>query len=68
MFQTYLGIKKDYGKWNDISPTFEEQDLEISKKNLAALAKFKEQNLDSQTALSLRLARYELENDINGYK
>jgi hypothetical protein len=31
MYQSYLGIKKDYGKWDDISEEAARKELEISK-------------------------------------
>ncbi len=33
-YQTYLGIKKDYGKWDDISPKASDIELEHAKKQL----------------------------------
>ena len=35
--QTYLGIKDNYGDWNDSSDAMARQELEITKENLAWL-------------------------------
>ena len=56
MYQTYLGIKKDYGKLDDISDEKEIREIEIAKANLARLKKEINFNaLDEQTRLSYRL-------------
>src|SRR5688500_5669227 len=39
MYQTYLGIKKDYGKLDDISDENELREMEILKANLLRLKK-----------------------------
>ena len=68
-YQSYLGIKKDYDKWDDMSPDAEEFELEIAKKSLQWLKdsvniKF----LDSQTLVSYELYKKKLENQIHDYK
>ena len=35
MYQTYLAIKKDYEKWDDISDSYAEESLAITKQNLS---------------------------------
>ena len=37
IFQTFLGIKKDYDKWGDFSEARAAEDHEIDKQNLAKL-------------------------------
>ncbi|MCL1113191.1 DUF885 domain-containing protein [Shewanella basaltis] len=53
--QTYLGIKKDYDKWNDLSEAAADADLERAKKQLAQLNALDVTQLDEQTALSYEL-------------
>lgn len=68
-FQTRLGIKKDYGKLDDISPEAKAKELEMDKEhlqwmtdsvNVAALSK--------EALLSYKLYKQKLENDIADYK
>ncbi|WP_288132266.1 DUF885 domain-containing protein [Microbulbifer sp.] len=67
-FKTFLGIKEDYGKWDDISPEFEKETYEIHKRQLAELKKIDPAQLDDATRLSLELAIRNLEQEIDGYK
>ncbi|GAA5441925.1 hypothetical protein Misp06_00086 [Microbulbifer sp. NBRC 101763] len=67
-FKTFLGKKEDYDKWDDLSPEFAKETLEIDKRQLAELNKIDPSNLDEATRLSLRLAKRNLEQDIEGYK
>ncbi|GGQ09715.1 DUF885 domain-containing protein [Shewanella litoralis] len=62
--QTYLGIKKDYGKWNDLSEAAADADLERAKKQLAQLNALDVKQLDEQTALSYELLHARLEQAI----
>ncbi|QBF81903.1 DUF885 domain-containing protein [Shewanella maritima] len=64
VYQTYLGIKKDYGKWDDISDKNTDENLARAKKHLAQLAKIDVTQLDEQTALSQKLLVANLENQI----
>lgn len=61
MQQTYLGIKDDYGQWDDVTEAHALGDLELQR---AAVAEMKEsfeyEKLDPQAKLSWRLAEYEL--------
>ena len=69
MFQTRLGIKKDYDKWDDISPIFEEKELEIANKSLQYMRdSIIFEKLDYQTKLSYRLYKQDLENHIYDFK
>lgn len=63
-----MAIKKDYGKWDDISEAAEKKELEITKQNLAAVKAIDVTKLDPQTALSYKLMVQQLEDDIADYK
>jgi len=67
-FKTFLGIKEDYGKWDDISPEFQKETHEINKRQLEALKAIDPAQLDDATRLSLELAIRNLEQDIEGWK
>ncbi|WP_394175363.1 DUF885 domain-containing protein [Thalassotalea litorea] len=67
-FQTYLGIKKDYGKWDDNSEQATAEELEITKKNLAALKAFDYDALDDQTKISYKLAEQQMQKSIDNHK
>ena len=68
MYQSYLGIKKDQDKWDEITEAKAKEELEISKKNLEKINQFDESKLDDQTKVSLILARQQLKDDIKDYK
>ncbi|MEH0154236.1 DUF885 domain-containing protein [Limibacter armeniacum] len=69
MQQTYLGIKKDYGKWDDISEKAELAELDIAKQDLAFLMdSIDASKLDKQTKLSYELMKMKLEEEIAGYE
>lgn len=67
-FQTYLGIKKDYGKWNDNSEANAEKELQITKDELVALHAFDFDALDAQTKISYKLAEQNMEQEIANHK
>ncbi|WP_226645979.1 DUF885 domain-containing protein [Microbulbifer variabilis] len=67
-FKTFLGKKEDYDKWDNLTPEFAQETLEINKRQLAELNKIDPNTLDEATRLSLRLAKRNLEQDIEGYK
>lgn len=61
MYQTYLGVKTDYDKWNDVSDEAAIEEMEIQRANVAEMqAAFDYDLLDDQAKLSWRLAEYEL--------
>ena len=66
--QSYKGIKKDYGKWNDRSQENLQKEQDILKANLA---EFKERfvfdKLDEQAKLSYRLWEYDTKRNIEGF-
>lgn len=67
-FQTYLGIKDDYGKWDDNSEQAAAEELEITKQNLTALKAFDYDALDEQTKISYMLAEQQMQNSIDNHK
>lgn len=66
--QTYLGIKKDYDKWNDLSEENSAIELAFAKKDLAKIKMLDTNKLDSQTLISYHLYVQKLENSINDYQ
>jgi len=68
MRQTYLGIKKDYDKWHDLSPENSEKELAIAKENLAKIQAIDVNTLDAQTQISHSLYKQSFENHIADYK
>ena len=68
MYQTYLGIKTDYDKWNDISEENELKELAFAKANLLRVNAIDTSLLDAQTQISLRLFVQRIENQIADHK
>ncbi|WP_282081144.1 DUF885 domain-containing protein [Aquimarina algiphila] len=69
MTQTYLGIKTDYGKWDDISSKQDAKDLERAKRRLVYLKdSIDVSKLNAATALSYKLMKQDLENEIDDFK
>jgi len=68
MMQTYLGIKTDYDKWNDISEENTLKELAFSKADLLKVKAIDTSLLDTQTKLSHRLLVQKLENTIDDHK
>lgn len=62
--QTYLGIKQDYDKWNDISDAGADKNLALAKAQLAQLLTLDVSKLDQQTTLSFELYKASLEQAI----
>lgn len=68
MLQTYLGIKTDYGKWDEISEAQEQKEFEITKADLRYLLdSINYDALDPQARISYKLFRLNAENEINGF-
>ncbi|MCX2834563.1 Uncharacterized conserved protein, DUF885 familyt [Microbulbifer thermotolerans] len=67
-FMTFLGVKEDYGKWDDLSPEFAQETHDINLRQLATLNKLDPSKLDDATYLSLQLAKRKLEQEIEAYK
>ncbi|WP_159821607.1 DUF885 domain-containing protein [Colwellia sp. 20A7] len=68
VMQTYLGIKKDYDKWNDLSEENSAIELAFDKADLEKIKTIDTDKLDPQTLISYRLYVQKLENSINDYK
>ena len=68
IYQTYMAIKQDYDKWDDISDARAAEDLALSQENLTKLSAIDINKLDEQTKLSYQLMQQQLENEIADYK
>ena len=68
MMQTYLGIKTDYDKWDDISEANTLTELAITKESLATLSAMNTDNFSQQTKVSHSLYVQLLENEIADHK
>ena len=68
MMQTYLGIKKDYDKWNDFSEENTLKELAITKADLERVKQIDESKLDPQTLISYQLQVQKLQNKIDDHK
>ncbi|MGX5914800.1 DUF885 domain-containing protein [Aliidiomarina sp. Khilg15.8] len=68
MYQSYLGIKEDQDKWDDISEERAQEDLELQKAQLERVMALDESKLDEQTKISWMLMKQQLENDIDDFK
>lgn len=69
IYQSYLGIKKDQDKWDDISEARALENLDISKKELQYLIdSISPEALDKQTKISYQLFKQDLENSIADFK
>ena len=67
--QTYLGIKKDYGEWNDAAEEIELRELAITKENMEWLKSSIDYDLlDLQAKISYRLAIQNAEDAIRNFK
>lgn len=66
--QTYMGIKQDYDKWDDMGDEADALELVRTKKQLAAVKQLDATKLDPQTSLSLKLLVQNLQNDIDDYQ
>ena len=65
---TYIGDKRNYDRWNDISEDGLKAELAAAKKNLAYLHDSVQfANLDAVTAVSYRLMKRQLEESIEGF-
>ncbi len=65
-WQSYLGIKKDYGKWNDASPAAREADLELARQTIADVEAFDFDSLDQQAQISYQLYIDEMQQRLDG--
>ncbi|WP_026376976.1 DUF885 domain-containing protein [Aestuariibacter salexigens] len=68
MYQSYLGIKDDQDKWDDISEARAQENLALQKEQLARVMAIDVDKLDEQTSLSWQLMKQQLERQINDFK
>jgi len=68
MFQSYLGIKDDQDKWDNLSEAHAQKELQISKDNLVKVNAIDTSKLDPQTKVSLDLMKQNLEEEIADFK
>lgn len=67
--QTYLGIKKNYGKWDDLSLEAYEKEIKMTKESLSWLTdSLNVDLLDDATLLSYKLFKEDQENTIEDQK
>jgi uncharacterized protein (DUF885 family) len=64
MFQSRLGYKWDYGKWNDVSPESDDESRKIMEERLASSEAFDTAQLSEQEQLSLQLYQANLKRQI----
>ncbi len=68
-YQSYLGIKKDYDKWDEATEARSREELEITKANLAELESLVDYDaLDAQTKVSYDLFVADAQREIDGFK
>ena len=68
-YQTFLGLKTNNDKWDDISDAHEIETITVVKKHLTTLQQSIDYKaLDKETALSYRLFVYEAERKIASFK
>jgi len=68
MTQTYLGIKTDYDKWDDLSEENTTKELAFTKTDLLRVKGIDSNKLDEQTLISYDLLVQKLENKISDHK
>ncbi|MEO0336856.1 MAG: DUF885 family protein, partial [Pseudomonadota bacterium] len=67
-WQTYLGIKKDYDKLQDMSDEVAKKELVISKAALKEMKRFDYDELDDQTKITYDLFKKQLEKEVREFK
>lgn len=68
VYQSYLGIKQDYDKWDDISQAHVIENHKIDKKNRETLLNFDYEALDEATKVSYDLMKQNLDDRIADFK
>jgi len=68
VYQTYMGIKKDYDKWDDNSEEKALKDLAQAKADLVTLNSINRAQLDTATQVSYDLKKQDLEASIADFK
>lgn len=67
-FQTFLGRETNMDKWDNLSAEFAAESLQINKQVLTKLTAIDATQLTESTALSYKLMKQNLENDIEDYQ
>lgn len=67
MMQTRMGMKTDYGKWDDFSNLKYAEDLEQAKKRMEYLEQVDTASLNEDTRLSYQLYKLQVNNEIEDY-
>lgn len=67
MMQTQMGLKTDYGQWDDFSHKRFAKELEQAKSRLEYLEKVDTSALNEETKLSYSLYKRQIENEISDY-
>ena len=68
VMQTYLGIKTDYDKWQDLSEENSTKELTFAKEALQRIKVIDVNKVDKQTKLSYKLLSQKLEQQIDDYQ
>lgn len=68
MYQSYLGIKQDQDKWDDMSEAAAQEELALQKEQLARVMAINPELLDDQTKISWTLMKQGLEENIEDFK
>ncbi|ALS97892.1 DUF885 domain-containing protein [Lacimicrobium alkaliphilum] len=61
MYQSYLGLKWDYGKWDDISEQHNNETVTLLKERMAKLESFDLDQLSDQEKLSFKVYKTDVE-------
>ena len=67
-FQTRLGIKDDYDKWQDLSDAHYEAGLTLTRQHLAELGSIDQSKLDANTRVSYLLMQRNLQQELDEAK
>jgi uncharacterized protein (DUF885 family) len=68
IFQSYLGIKDDQDKWDDMSDENAKQELALARDYLKQLDAIDASQLDGQTQVSLKLIKQGMQEQIDDFK
>ncbi|MCM4155635.1 DUF885 domain-containing protein [Gramella sp. AN32] len=68
MLQTQMGMRTDYGKWDDFSNLKYAEDLEKAKKRIEFLKGIDKNALDEQDRLSYEIYYQDNQNEVDDYK
>lgn len=68
IFQTSIGVKTDYDRWDDMSEAFAQQEQRLRKANLGKIQALDKSKLDKDALLSVRILEDDLQRDIDFFK